>query len=456
MDKTLSNKELTVIVLAQGKRIETLEKENLELKTKLAKYEHPKNSSNSSIPPSKDENRPKKTSSLREKSDRKPGGQPGHEGNTLKMTDNPNMIHQCIPNFCNECGCDLKDIPKEFVGKRQVIDIPPIKPVVTEYQIFQKKCKCGCQITESFPEGVKASVSYGTNIESTVAYLHTRQYLPHRRMVEALNDLFGLSIGEGSVDILLDRFNQKSNPFYQHIIQKISKAPTVGADETGAKVNGKKYWYWTWVTDFLTLIVPSDNRGKKTIDAIFPNGFPNSTLVSDCWASHLNTHAENHQLCTAHLLRELKYLNQIYQNKWSEDFSILLTQAINLKKEMCLEDYLSPDFKLREEILQKFEHLRNQYRENEETPKLNAFVNRMKKRKDYVFQFLYKPDVPPDNNAAERGVRNIKVKQKISGQFKSEKGALRFAVIRSVIDTLIKNGVDILQALKFIANFAYK
>ena len=469
MGENLSHKELVALVLQLSKKVKSLEKsikikdsiiqkqeyEIASLKAELVKYKNPKNSSNSSVPPSKDENRLRKTNSLRKKTGRKPGGQPGHQGHSWKMNENPDVIKECIPQYCNGCGCDLTHTPREFVSKKQLIDIPPIRPVITEYQVFSKKCKCGHKTTSSFPEGVHTPVNYGNNIQSIMAYLHSRHFISHNRMVEFMNHLFGLSISEGTVDNLLNRFQKKVLPYYQQIKQQISKSSTVGGDETGGHVNGEKHWFWTWVTQFMTLIVASDNRGKKTIDATFPNGFPDSTLVSDCWRSHLNTHAKNHQLCIAHLLRELIHLGQLYNCKWSEDFFDLLIKAIEMEKKMCVQDYYNPEFEPRKKTLQKFELLLEEYNENENTPKLNTFVNRMKKYKDYVFVFLFEPDVPPDNNAAERAVRNIKVKLKVSGQFKSKHGAERFAIIRSIIDTLIKNGVDILETLQFMANFAY-
>lgn len=446
--------QLLKLVEKLQSEIKMLRKENADLKEKLAKYENPKNSRNSSIPPSKDENSVKRTNSLRKKSGLKPGGQKGHVGKTLQMSKNPDVIKNLSPDFCNNCGKNLKDIEKEFVGRRQVIDIPPIKPIVTEYQIFSKHCSCGCTTSSNYPAGVKSPVSYGSNIQSMTAYFHTRQFLPFKRMKEMLNDLFGIPISQGGIDQLLNHFSKKSYNLYNQIKANVEKSPVVGSDETGCKVNSKKYWFWTWQTKKFTFITASANRGQDTVDSVFNNGLPESVLVSDCWNPQLNTKAKTHQICLAHLLREIEYLNQLYKNSWTEKFRKLLIDAVALKKIMNPDDYNNPEFEKRKDIIQRLEKLLSEYSEQEKYKKLNTFVRRMKRLKHFLFVFLYYRQVPPDNNASERAVRNIKVKQKISGQFKSEKGAQRFAVIRSVIDTFIKNKLNVLDSLIILANLA--
>ncbi len=166
-------------------RIEVLERE-------LARYTTRKDSNNSSMPPSKDENRPLRTSSLREKSNRKAGGQPGHEGKTLEMTETPDEIIEHHACFCPQCGKDMSNLPFEFFGKRQVINIPRIKQVVTEHRVYRCKCTCGKMVESDFPVGVDSPVRYGKNIETLIGYLSVRQYLPFKRLQEMLNDIFAV------------------------------------------------------------------------------------------------------------------------------------------------------------------------------------------------------------------------------------------------------------------------
>ena len=287
--------------------IENLLKENADLKLK-------KTSRNSSVSPSKDENRPIKNQSLRVKSGKKPGGQKGHQGTTLKMTEDPDKIIEYNPDFCNCCGKDLASIQQEFLQKRQVVDLPVVHPEYTEHRIYKKVCSCGQENSSVFPENVKASISYGANIQASIAYMFTRQYLPFERMSEYFRDFYNVSISQGTIYNILTKFAAKSQPAYELIAQKMESDKTVGTDETGIKVNTKKGWFWTWQSKLATYVVFSKNRGIATIDANFQTGFKDAVLVHDCWSSHFKTKCKTHQLCVAHLIRELVYLEERFEN----------------------------------------------------------------------------------------------------------------------------------------------
>ena len=433
---------------ALEKKVIVLEKENAFLKERLAKYENTKNSQNSSIPPSRDENRPKPNQSLRKPTGKKPGGQKGRKGKTLEMTAFPDTIIKLMPDYCRSCGSSLEEKFPLKGKSRQIVDIPPIKAIYTEYQSFIKVCTCGCQNTADFPQEVNAPVSYGGNVEALIAYFHARQYLPFARMKETFNDVFGLPISEGGIHYLLKRFAQKTGPIYQTIKHRMQVSPVIGTDETGAKVNGNKHWFWTWQTPNLTFIAHSNNRGSETINREFPQGFPQSTLVHDGWRAQLNTVSQNHQACLAHLQRRLNYLNQLYHNqKWGTEFLKLLYDSLGINK----MDFQNPQYNsVRVSIIQRFEFLLDNP-PNKEQKELYTFYKRMLRERKDIFTFLFLLNVPPDNNASERAIRNIKVKQKISGQFKVEQAAQNFAKLRSVIDTTIKNGLNVLEALTLIA-----
>lgn len=428
--------------------VKHLEKENIALKDRLSFYENPKNSRNSSIPPSKDENRPKRNQSLRRVSGKKPGGQPGHKGKTLEMAKYPDRTIELQPEYCNNCGKSLESVAPSEVKARQIVDIPVPKPIFTEYRTCAKTCACGHETRAGFPKGVDSPVSYGPRTEGLIGYLHARQYLPFARMKEIFNDVFGLKISEGGIHYLLERFSQKTKPAYQQIKERIAIAHVVGADETGARVGGGKGWFWTWQNQSLTYIAYSGNRGSATIEREFPKGFPKSILVRDGWRAQAATVAGHHQLCLAHLQRNLNYLNEKYDSaRWGKDFSKLLESTLRLGK----QDRKEEKYKInRTKEIQKLEQLLK-YPPDKKQKELYTFYKRMEKEKQNLFTFLFIEDVPPDNNGSERSVRNIKVKQKISGQFKLGETAQNFAQIRSVIDTTIKNGLNVLDALFLIA-----
>jgi len=453
----LSKKELITIVqtlLAKNdalvkkvteltQRVEDLEQQVSELKSK-------KDSNNSSMPPSQDQGRENKNKSLRKKSGRSRGGQPGHKGHSLEMTESPDELIEHVPDYCQVCGEGLDRFPGLLSERRQVVDIPPIEPIYTEHRVYSKTCLCGHVTRGTFPSNVKAPIQYGPGVESMAGYLSVRQYLPYRRMKECFQDLFGIAISEGSLVSAVRRMALKSLLLYNRIKENILQSPVVGADETGAKVNGGKAWFWTWQNPNNTFITVDPSRGFGVIKRLFPDGLKNGILVSDCWAAHLKTPASTHQLCIAHLLRELNFFMELYDDRWAKRFRKLLLDALKLKSEIV--DYRQ-DLPRRNQLVERLDRLLA-YDIDKQPRKIKPFHKRLRKNKDYLFPFLYHDHVPPDNNASERAIRNVKVKQKISGQFVNQDNAMDFAIIRSVIDTTIKNGVNIFNALKLIAKLA--
>ncbi len=427
-------------------RIKVLEAENALLKNK-------KNSNNSHIPPSQDQNRPRKNQSLREPTDRKPGGQPGHEGTTLECRSTVDEIIKHSPEQCSSCGCNLSNNTEHLVSTRQLIDIPTIVLKCIEHQVYKKQCSCGHTTLSDFPKYVANPVQYGPNVESLVGYLHARQYLPYARTKEFLNDVMGLPISTGGINNILQRIAQKSLPAYNTIKEKITQATCIGADETGVNINGKNHWAWTWQNDTLTYIVCAASRGFKTIQEAFENGLPNATLVHDRWPCHFQMNAKAHQICTAHLLRELNYINELYKNEcpWVIAFKALLQDAIELKKELTTVDYYYRNIK-RQALFERLDQWLL-YPIKEQHIKSKKLQKKLLAKKECILYFLLQSNVSPDNNGSERAIRNIKVKQKISGQFKTLESANVFAILRSVIDTTIKNGNNVLNALHLIATF---
>jgi len=447
------------IIIEELKRIILMQaQENTLLKTKidvlereLARYTTRKDSNNSSLPPSKDENRPPRTSSLREKSGRKAGGQPGHEGKTLEMTETPDEIIEHRACFCPECGKDLSDLTFEFYGKRQVIDIPTIKQVVTEHRVYRCKCTCGKMVESDFPVGVDSSVRYGENIETLIGYLSVRQYLPFKRLREMMNDIFSVQISEGGLHWLLNRLASKGVDAYEMIRQNVLHSSVIGTDETGIKINGKKHWFWTWQNKRATFITTSTNRGAATIDENMSGISREAVLVHDCWKAHFQTPVKEHQLCTAHLERETKYLEERYKAAWPVKFRAMLRQAHKLKKQLTPADYYYTNHP-RDLLERELDNLLSEPLDPKHK-EIITFQKRITRYRDHVFTFLYHPDVPPDNNGSERAIRNAKVKQKISGQFKILSAAENFAILRSIIDTAIKNNQNVLQTLNVIADY---
>jgi transposase len=180
----------------------------------------------------------------------------------------------------------------------------------------------------SFPTGINSPISYGPNIEATIAYLHTRQCIPFERMAKYFSDVCNLTISQGTICDILERFAQKATPAYRLIEDIVQAGHVVGSDETGAKVNGKNGWFWTWQSKLATFIAFSQNRGTITINDNFVNGFESAVLVHDCWKSHFETQSKTHQICTAHQLRERIYFEERYQSSWATAFKNMLYEAL--------------------------------------------------------------------------------------------------------------------------------
>jgi transposase len=365
------------------------------------------------------------------------------------MSAEPTEVVEHHPSFCQCCGKDLSEVFSRFLGKRQVIDIPPIKPIVTEHQIYGKRCCCGHITDCDFPSEAHAPVCYGPNIQAKTAYFNARQYISYGRMQEMFSDIFGLQISSGCLVNIVQSFAKKASGIYETIRLQVAQSNVVGSDETGNRLNGKKGWAWVFQTPDATYIHSDQSRGKSVVEQLFPDGFPNSVLVHDCWSTYFGVPAKSHQICTSHLLRELKYFSKLYPDQqWSAGFSDLLRQAIDLKKNMFAADYLKPQ-RRRTELENQLEALLGQAIDKKHE-KLCTFRKRMVRYRNYLFTFLFHSGVPPDNNASERAVRTFKVKQKVSGLFRSDEGARAFAVIRSVIDTTIKNSQNVMQALALV------
>ncbi|HRZ97907.1 MAG TPA: IS66 family transposase [Paludibacter sp.] len=437
------------------KQLDVAHKEIVVLKERLAVYETPKDSHNSSVPPSKDSlaaqsEKSKKllaTRSLRENSGKSNGGQNGHKGTTLKMVNEPDTIVEHQPYYCTRCGNDLSSIVGEVEELRQVFDIPiPVRPLVAEHQLISKKCSCGHCNKIDFPKEVRSRVSYGATIRALITYLNCSQYMPYNRLTEVMKDCFGVKLSQGTVDNTLKYMSDKSLWAYNEIRNRIEQSRVVGADETGENINGELHWLWAWQTDKLTYIHSDKSRGKLAIDKQFKSGLSKSILVSDRHSSYFKMNVADHQICLAHILRELTFLTELdTKQKWSSQFAELIREAIHKRK---TESWEKID---RNSILDRFKNLLTICTDNLHQ-KIIAIIKSLTKYKEFVFKFLFDPDVPYENNASERAVRNIKVKQKVSGMFKSHAGANTYCQIHSITQTAKKNNQNPFLAILAVAN----
>ena len=415
-------------------RIKELEDENDKKDDSIGSSGKPeKTSCNSSVPPSQESisaRELRRTKSLRKPSGKPSGGQPGHKGSTLQSVCMPDRIIKHEPAYCKCCGRPLDGIEYRKIRKTQIVDIKFVVET-TEEQYYEKVCQCGCVNNCDAPN---CRIKYGDNIRALVSYLNVVQCIPFKRIAELISDLCGRRMSEGTIQNILKGNSAKSNNAYEEIRKRIECAPVVGADETGAAVGKQLHWNWIFQTDALTYVYQLKSRGQEAVDSKFPNGLPHSTLVTDRKQTYFKMNVKDHQVCLAHLLRNAEYLNELdVKQDWSRRFIHLLAQAIDLRRNNTITQRKIKVLKTKMKNLlgESLSHLDDEF---------ERFKKGVLKVKDYLFTFLSNPLVPYDNNASERGVRKIKIKQKVSGCFRTDEGADDFAKLHSIAETAMKNG----------------
>jgi transposase len=445
------------IVKEYGRQVQELSKRLEELENQKAK-----NSKNSHQPPSTD-GFGKQTKSLRKKSERKVGGQEGHEGHNLGWQETADIVikHEVVE--CQVCGYDLSEVVGEVVEKRQVHDLPVIKVQVTEHQIEKKCCpQCDLVRVSKFPKTVEHWVQYGENIKGLVTYLNQYQLIPSQRVQELMKEVFDCEIGEGTIYNLAQKCYQILEPIEAKIKEQIQESEVTGFDETGTKVNGKGLWLHVSSTKTHTHYQVHEKRGQAAMDdiGILPNY--KGKAVHDGFKSY-NQYQCSHYLCNAHHLRELTFIHERFNQPWAQEMIDLLcnindaVKQAKLDQQTALEPSKITTFELQ---FQKIIDLG--YKDNPEPvldpnapktrgrpkrPKPLNLILRLDLQRAQVLGFMYDFAIPFDNNLAERDIRMTKVKLKTSGCFRSLKGANAFARIRGYISTLRKQALDILDSL---------
>jgi len=420
-----------------------------ELQDNIVQEKPKKDSTNSSIPPSTEIVPAKKNQSMRPKSEKESGGQFGHVGKTLKQSDTPDEVINIEYNInsCKQCGFDLSKVIAKLKERRQILDLDlkDTNTKITEYQSYSKECpNCGCNNHDkSYPELVAPHISYGKNIMAIVTYLSVVHYLSYKRIVSSMATMYKINISESSVDSLLKRASKLSQNEIQTIVNQLEISDKVGIDETGAKVNGARHWHWVFQNDTCTYIVADESRGTKVIDENFEDGFVNAVVVHDNYSSYSSLIASDEQLCLAHKLRDLNYAIDCDDTQVMKDMKKLIQEAMLDHKEDLL---LTQRMMLKEQYLIMFDMLLKV--ETIEKTETHKQIKSFKRAREKIFTFLLYPNVPPDNNASERAIRNIKVKLKVSGQFKSLQGAQDYARLRSIVDTARKRDMNEFEVIR--------
>jgi len=444
---------------AQETRIAQLEARIAELERQLGL-----NSGNSGKPPSSDglKKKPVRVSSLRERSGKKPGGQKGHPGETLRQSETVDATINHFPKACAGCGEALSEAMATDHIARQVFDLPEPQPlIVTEHRAHSCRCAaCGTQTRADFPPDVKAPVQYGARIAGIVVYLLHGQFLPEKRLAALMADLFGVQLSTATIAAMSQNCAARFESFATAIYARIAAAAIKHLDETGLRIGGKTQWLHIAATMLLTFYRIASKRGAM------PENLTGIAL-HDHWKPYYTLEGIRHALCNAHHLRELKALVEIEKEDWARKMQRLLRlacHATNLARERGkpLPPRLIALFERRyDAILTKglaFHAAQPALVRPERTGKAKArgrkprrvghnLLLRLSIRKQDVLRFLSDLTVPFTNNLAEQAARMMKLRQKISGGFRSAAGAADFAVIRSLLSTAKKQGWNMLDTL---------
>jgi transposase len=421
-----------------------------------------KNSSNSSKPPSSDGLKRKPKSLRAIHTGRKPGGQPGHPGQTLHPSPTPDLIESPPLDYCPHCSGDLREEAVVAVEKRQVLDLPQIRMQITEHQAQSKRCPhCGRVVSVPFPAGVCAPVQYGSGMQSAMSYLNLGQLLPCERTAEVCQDLFGHRPSAGSVVRAAVQCASHVAPAVAGIGGVLRQAGQLHADETGVRCTAKTHWIHVLATPTHTLYSHSPKRGREGFDAagVLPDYSGN--LVHDFWGAYDTLENCSHSRCNAHLLRELKAFVEA-NHPWAQG----LTSALLAMKQAADEArarereavepgrlaVLTGDYDrwVAQGLAAHPEGIRVPGRRGgrvKQSPE-RCLLLRLRDKRDEVLRFAHDLSVPFDNNLAERDLRMIKVQQKVSGCFRSLQGAEIFCKVRSYLSTARKQGLNLMDSIK--------
>jgi len=420
------------------------------------------NSKNSSKPPSSDGLNKPAPKSLRVAAKNSTGGQKDHPGSTLCQVAQPDkiVVHN-VPDYCQACRCEL---PFAYVSEtRQVFDLPDVKYEVTEHHAMQAICNCGQVHTAQFPADVRATVQYGPRAQAAMVHLNLNHAVSIKRTAELVRDFFGLPVSQAAVVKATQTGADILQPTVQDIGQAVVRSAVAHADETGLRVAKKLHWLHVLATDTLSWMGCHPKRGGQAFESLALLQHFKGVLVHDGWMPY-KALACQHALCNQHHLRELTYLLEQQGQAWAGDMIEVLTHANHQDNLNCAQGktpkYDSQKYQSEVRDLRALYDaiLAQAQAENPIAPssgkrgrpkqsKATNLIGRLHDYSDDVWRFMTQPDVPFTNNLAEQTVRMPKVKQKVSGCFRTPQGAQNYCVIRSYCATMHKQGANIFESL---------
>jgi transposase len=412
-----------------------------ELEAELARRGGPpKTPENSSTPPSKGwkRDRPPREGAKR--------GPPfGHPGTSRQRTE-PDRVILCQPVHCGRCGENLSTVPQQRVGVSQVVDLPPVQPVVVEAWRYEATCPaCGAVTAADYPAGWEPTRVFGPSVEALLSYLHEQHHVGYARLAVIARDVFGLELSQGAIANALARVATRLAPQVAAIREQVRASPVIGSDETSARVNGRTHWQWVFQTPAASYHVIVPRRNGAVVEEFLGDAAP-EVWNSDLWKPQVKAGAARHQICLSHQLRELQYAIDKEASAWAQQCQELFRLAIHRahqrdRGELWGAAYWAAVRKLEADCDRLLAT-------PVPGPEASRLWVRFREHREHLFVFLYDPRVPPTNNASERALRNSVVHRKVTGGFRSDWGAAAHAAVTTVLDTARKRGDEVFGTLR--------
>ena len=449
IDERCRDCSLFQVVGEMKKEIAELKAEILELKKELEQYRNPpKDSSNSSIPPSN--NKWEKKYPFKEKTNRKTGGQIGHKGTNKAYIENPDEIINLDNGICPYCGGVHFIENEKKIKRKQLIDIK-IAPYTKEYVQHHLICEKCRRKVPNIPFEQKGNIEYGNLLKALSVYLNIQGNMSYERIRKFFKEVCQIDISEGSIDNILNSIAKKHEINAEKILSELKKSDVIGSDETSIRINKENKYLWILQNEQYTYY-SNGNRSFEKLNKIIGEEF-NGVWVSDRYNAQLKLNC-SHQLCLSHIIRECRYLIESEKSNFAKKLKEILKISIKFKNKygtnfepFNLDIYRKIQV-LKKELINVFK-IRPKKEEKESLKLWKSLIPRVSQ----LLLFLEYKNVPPTNNASERGLRNAVTKRKVSGGYRSKNGADRFCIISSVIETAKKHSIDILQAIS--GNFSF-
>jgi len=436
--QALSIPKLIDLCLQLQAQVEQLQARVTELEQRQGP---PKTSRNSSVPPSKSA---KSNPPLVLRCERtKRGPKVGHVGHARPFVP-PDRLVECRVEKCARCGHDLQSTEQKLHSRHQQVELPEIRPLVTEVRCYATTCpQCGTEQHSTYPPGLEPSHLFGPQLEALTIYLREQHHLSEERIEEILEDVFHVASSQGGLDHTKQRAVEVLTPAAETIRQELQQSAVIGSDETSARLNGQQQWEWVFQTPTLSYYTITPKRAAAVIARVMEQARPR-VWISDLGAAQLKAPAESHQVCLEHQRRDLEYVIESERSRWAYEMQRLFQRARRLHKRRAA---LSPE--IFQGQVQAIEQACDRLlAQTLHTPRAEKLQARYRKHREHLFVFLHQANVPPDNNASERALRNSVVHRKVTGGFRSAWGAQLHAAAMTVMETAKKRKQNVLGVLR--------